>query len=50
MKTVDREARLKKLIFEVYDRGNVTTEEAKEILEMELSEFVTEFDAWKGED
>lgn len=45
-----RSERLKKLIFEVYSRGNVTTTEAAEILEMEFADFVIEFNIWNGED
>ena len=42
-----RASRLKQLIFEVYDRGNVSTSEASEILEMDLQDFVDEFNDWQ---
>lgn len=47
--TVPRE-KLKKLIFEVYGRGNVNTVEAADILEMDVADFAIEFDKWNGED
>jgi predicted HTH domain antitoxin len=48
MKTVEKRNKLKNLIFKVYGRGNVTTDEASEILEMEVGDFVTEFEDWQG--
>lgn len=48
MAPTERQEKLKLLIFGVYDRGNVTTEEASEILDMEVGEFVEQFEAWQN--
>ena len=50
MTSEDRSTRLKQLIFEVYDRGNVSTEEGAEILEMALADFVEDFNSWSNAD
>jgi hypothetical protein len=42
---------LQNLIFQVYERGNITTEKACEMLEMKnLGDFVVDFEEWQGED
>ena len=49
MMSIDAEV-LEELLFQVYFRGNISTENAAKLLEIPVAEFIEIYDKWNGEE